>query len=284
MAYRSIVAVASGEESDARLFDAAAQLAARCGAQVRVLPAFPDPAADLISFGTAIKGASAAISERVREGERTQQQRLLTRLGESAARAGIASQPGAAAAIYAEARALMPAAAIAEASVLADLVMFAGAAARDGGPLAGAYAETLLQGRAPTLLVKDTEISVAAIAIAWDGSAEAGRAVRAALPLLGLADEVVILQNVSDLKPRSDTAKPEALTRYLAQHGVKRVRSAGLEGDNVAGSLLRGAMEARCGMLVSGAYGRPRLYELALGGTTRALVNATEPLYLFLKH
>ena len=46
----------------------------------------------------------------------------------------------------------------------------------------------------------------------------------------------------------------------------------------------RDARRARCGLLVAGAYGRPRLYELALGGTTHALVNAEDRLHLLLAH
>ena len=51
MAYKSIVAVASGQESDAHVFNAAARLASLCAAQARVVPAYPDLVADLIAYG-----------------------------------------------------------------------------------------------------------------------------------------------------------------------------------------------------------------------------------------
>lgn len=283
MAYKSIVAVASGQESDAHVFNAAARLASQSSAHARVVPAYPDPAADFIAYGAALEGVSGAILERVRESERAQQQKLESRLSEAAARAGVlyGSKPDGAS-IEAIERALMPSAAIAEAAVLADLVMFAGDAAR--GPLSGPFAETLLEARAPILIVNDDQFSVGALAVAWDGSPQAGRAARAAMPLLVAAEEVVIVQNVSDLGDRSKTAAGDAFATYLARHGVKRVRRLGVEGDDVAKSLLRGAHEARCSTLVAGAYGRPRLYELALGGTTRALVHARDRLHLFLAH
>lgn len=283
MAYRSILAVAAGDDSDAPLFNAAARLASQCEALVRVTPAYPDPAADLIAFGATLKGGSEALSERVREGERAQQQQMESRVAEAAARAGIASHAKAgAAAIVAEPRALMPAAAIAEGAVLADLIMFAGDAAR--GALSAPFAETLLQTRAPILLIKDDQFSLGTVALAWDGSAEAGRAARAAAPLLSFAEEVVIVQNVVDLGARAKSAASDALGDYLGRHGVKRLRRLGVEGDDVALSLLRAAHDERCSTLVAGAYGRPRLYELALGGTTRALVNSTNRLHLFLAH
>ena len=283
MAYKSIVAVASGQDSDGHLFNAAARLASQFAARARVLPAYPDPAADFVAYGAALEGVSEAIRERIREGERAQQQKLENRLAEAAARAGVPDGPKAdGASLEAVERALMPSMAVAEAAVLADLVMFAGAAAR--GPLGAPFAEALLEARAPLLIVNDDQFSLGSVAIAWDGSFQAGRAARAAMPLLVAADEVVILQNVSDLGAGFKSAASEAFGAYLARHGVKRVRRLGVEGDTVAHSLLRGAHEARCTMLVAGAYGRPRLYELALGGTTRALVQAKDRLHLLLAH
>lgn len=283
MAYKSIVAVASGEDSDVHVFSAAARLADQFSAHARIVPAYTDPAADFIAYGAALEGVSGAILERVRESERAQQQKLENRLSEAAARAGVlyGSKPEGASIDAAE-RALMPSAAIAEASVLGDLVTFAGDAAR--GSLSGAFAEVLLEARAPILIVNDDQFSPGVVAVAWDGSHQAGRAARAAMPLLATADEVVIVQNVSDLGDGSKAAANDAFAAYLGRHGVKRVRRLGVEGDNVAQSLLRGAHEARCSLLVAGAYGRPRLYELALGGTTRALVHAKDRLHLLLAH
>jgi nucleotide-binding universal stress UspA family protein len=283
MAYKSIVAVASGQDSDAHVFNVAARLANQSAAHARVVPAYRDPAADFIAYGAALEGVSGGILERVRESERAQQQKLESRLSEAAARAGVLyGSKSDGASIDAAERALMPSAAIAEASVLADLVMFAGDAAR--GALSGTFAEALLEARAPILIVNDDQCSVGAVAIAWDGSPQAGRAVRAAMPLLAAAEDVVIVQNVSDLGGASKAAAGDMFASYLARHGVERVRRLSVEGDNVAHSLLRGAREARCSLLVAGAYGRPRLYELALGGTTRALVHAKDRLHLFLAH
>lgn len=283
MAYKSIVAIASGQDNDAHLFNAAARLASQHAAHARVLSAYPDPAADLVAYGAALEGVSAAVIERVRDGERTQQEKLESRLAEAATRAGIlygSKLDGAS--IEVQTRALMPSVAIAEAAVLADLVMFSGEAAR--GPLSGLFAETLLEARAPVLIVNDDQFAVGAIAVAWDGSPQAGRAARAAMPLLAAADDVVVLQNVSDLDAEVKASASDAFSAYLARHGVKRVRRLAVEGDNVAQSLLRGARDARCSTLVAGAYGRPRLYELALGGTTRALVHAKDRLHLLLAH
>lgn len=286
MAYKSIIAVASGEQDDALLLTAAAKLAARSSGQVRVIPAYPDPAADLVYLGTVLNRASDAAMERVRAGEAQAQEKLEAVARDAAAREGVKfDTSGAGPCLYVDERTLLPAIAIAEAAVLADLVMFTARQARDVYGLAAPFAETLLEARAPVLLVKDDQFGVGAVAIAWDGSAQAGRAVRAAMPLLQFADEVVILQNADDLSEQTRaSASPEVLIAHLGRHGVTKARGVSISGDNVAKALLKGAHEQGCGLLVAGAYGRPRLYELALGGTTRALVNAEDRLHLLLTH
>ena len=56
MAYKSIVAVASGQESDAHVFNAAARLAGQSSAHARVVPAYPDPAADFHCLWRSARG------------------------------------------------------------------------------------------------------------------------------------------------------------------------------------------------------------------------------------
>ena len=286
MSYKSIVAVASGDKDDAQLLTAAAKLAARSSGQVRVIPGYPDPAADLVYFGAVLNRAAETVMERVRAGEAQSQAQLESAAREAAAREGVRFETcRAGPCLYVDERALLPGIAIAEAAVLADLVMFAARPARDLYALAAPFAETLLEARAPVLLVKDDQFAFGAAAIAWDGSAQAGRAVRAAMPLLQFAEEVVILQNTDDLSEQTRaSASPEALIAHLSRHGVARARSVAVSGDNVAKALLKAAHEQHCGLLVAGAYGRPRLYELALGGTTRALVNADNRLHLLFAH
>jgi hypothetical protein len=153
MTLKSILAVASGEREDAQLISAAAKLAARFSGHVRVVPAFPDPAADLVYYGTALR-ASREAAERIEASEREAQARVEAAAQAVADREGLSGDPaGAAASIVVEKRALQPAVALAPAAVLADLVMFAASAARSP-VLAGLFAETLLATRAPTLLLK----------------------------------------------------------------------------------------------------------------------------------
>lgn len=285
MSYRSIVAVASAGRDDAHLMKVTAELASRCSAQARVLPAFADAAADLVSFGAALNRAPSEVMERLRASEQDAQARIEQLAVDAAASAGVRyGGVGAGASMHVEKRALTPAVALAEAALLADLVVFSAKPARDSHALGAPFTQALLEARAPILLVKEAPFNVQAAAIAWDGSAQAGRAVRAALGLLSLMQDVVILQNQTD--PPSAQRSPvgaERLAQHLARHGVSRVRTVAVEGADVAKSLIEGARTHGCATLVAGAYGRPRLYELALGGTTRALV-ADDSVHMLLAH
>mgnify|MGYP000229841596 CR=1 FL=1 len=271
MSLKRILVVASGEAEDAHVLAVSAKFARQHGAVVNVLPAFPDPAAGLVAYGAAV-GASVLdqVVERIQQSEKEAQARLASLGRDVSAAEGVA--------IEVAPRALQPAVALAPAAILSDLVVFGAAAARAG--LAGLFAETLLSTRAPVLLVKDAPFKSSPIAVAWDGSAQAGRAVRAAMPLLAAADTVVLVRNADD----SGAEDAPGMGEYLRLHGVKAVSEKSVRGERVAPSLLAGSSDAGAGVLVAGGYGRPRLYELVLGGTTRALVNAPGGAHLLLAH
>jgi len=272
MALKSIVVVASGEREDAQTIGAAAKLAARFQAHVRVVPAFPDPAADLVYYGTALRTSPEA-AERIEASERDAQARVEAAAKQAAAREGLSADPRATApSIVVEKRALQPAVALAPAAVLADLVIFGAAAARSP-VLSGLFAETLLSTRAPTLLIRGAPPAGGPVALAWDGSAQAGRAARAALPILQAASGVLVLRNMDDETAEAEAGTMARLETYLTQQGVTNIAKRELHGANVAASLLAAAKADNCELLVAGAYGRPRLFEMVLGGTTRALVN-----------
>lgn len=287
VAYKSIVLVASGAREDEHCFAAAARLAACCGAQVRVIPAFPDPAADLVYYGAVLNRAAKAVAiERVQQGEFEAQSRLETMAQQVASVEGLKfGAEGVGPGIVVEKRDLMPAIAVAEAAIASDLVIIGGDSAREPLGMGALFAETLLSTRAPILLIRDRHFPLEAAAIAWDGSAQAGRAVRAALPLLAQVQQIVILQHGDDLDwEERSAARPERLIAYLGRHGVGRVRTVAVTGDDVAKALLAGARREHCDLLIAGAYGRPRLYELMLGGTTRSLVRAEGGPHILLAH
>ncbi|MGE0045099.1 MAG: universal stress protein [Hyphomonadaceae bacterium] len=279
MTFKSLVAVAGGLPEDRAVLTAAARLAAAFGGAAEALPAFGDPAADYAAVGIALSGgAGGATLEKIRASERTTQEQIEALAAEIT---GSERAP-----VRVLARELVPAAALARATVLGDLVVFGAGAASEATALRAMFAETLIANRAPALVVKSGDFDVnGRIAVAWDASPQAGRAVRAALPLLLCASEIVIIQCAADLGAYARAgADPVRLRDYLALHGAKTVRIASAEGANVNEALLRAASGAGAGLIVAGAYGHPRFFELALGGTTQALIKPGAQPHVLLAH
>ncbi len=123
------------------------------------------------------------------------------------------------------------------------------------------------------------------IALAWNGSAEAIRAIHAALPLVVRAGRVLLLQGES----RSDFSlgdlgwmPPFDISLYLQQHGVHVEPRPLATHENEAGAALLDAASRRgADLLVMGAWGRSRLSEWILGGATHhVLSHAAMPVFM----
>ena len=108
--------------------------------------------------------------------------------------------------------------------------------------------------------------------IAWDGSREAARAATDAIPLLQLAEHVLVLViDERDLGGRDDRRPGEELAAHLRRHAVKaEVRSMASDSAAVTEVLLAQAREQSADLLVMGGYGHSRLREMLIGGTTRS--------------
>ncbi|THC46667.1 universal stress protein [Massilia sp. Mn16-1_5] len=139
-----------------------------------------------------------------------------------------------------------------------------------GGDLA---AHVLLACPRPVLVVpyiqKETAVGKRVV-VAWNGSAEAVRALDGALPLLRLAERVVVAAFAPAGQPAAD---PELLP-WLRRHGIEAALLA--ESPGLAGGepLLSLVADQAADLLVMGAYGRARLSELLLGGVTRTVLEA----------
>ncbi len=103
------------------------------------------------------------------------------------------------------------------------------------------------------------------IAVFWNDSTEATRAVQAAVPLLAMAKEVTILR----VEEEEWYAGTEDLDVHLTRHGVKTVISKVLPREVRTGrSLLYAARDDSAEMMVMGAYTRSKLRQLMLGSVT----------------
>jgi nucleotide-binding universal stress UspA family protein len=115
------------------------------------------------------------------------------------------------------------------------------------------------------------------VLVAWDGSREAARAVRDAMPLLQAARHVSLLA-VDPLRQghMQQGAQTSGLVDYLAQHGIAATAievSSGRRGATE--DILRRARALGADLLVMGAYGHSRVWEFVAGGTTPELLERT---------
>lgn len=108
------------------------------------------------------------------------------------------------------------------------------------------------------------------VLIGWNGSPEAIRAVRAALPLLHRARHVVVLSGATRNPYMTNWDPPFDLSVYLDSHAVDHDLLPFRESDERAGrALLEQAQQQNADLLVMGAYGRSRFSEWMFGGATR---------------
>lgn len=118
------------------------------------------------------------------------------------------------------------------------------------------------------------------IAIAFNGSVEAIRALHAALPLLRNATQVLVL--LGEGKPIFDPPPPFPLNDWCVQH-LRHVDYVPLAATAGADALLREAHAGHADALVMGAYGHTRFAEWALGGVTRHMLQHAD-LPLLMRH
>jgi nucleotide-binding universal stress UspA family protein len=134
----------------------------------------------------------------------------------------------------------------------------------------------LFDARRLTALAPPREVTEAGrcVAVAWNGSAEAARAVGLSLPVLALAESVLLFSSGA---PKRSGLGVEALERYLGAHGIRgERREFGGRRRDVGKPLLEAAAAAGADMLVMGAYGQAHRRELLLGGVTEYVVGHAE--------
>jgi len=143
---------------------------------------------------------------------------------------------------------------------------------------------TLFAGSAPMLLVPQVyEVCgpPALVLVAWNGSGESTAAIRAALPLLRKASEVRLLDGWHETMPGFGPPTL-AIGDWLERQGVTvQQRRSFHPGEDAGARLLREAETMGADLLVMGAWGRSRISELVLGGTTHYVLSHTHlPLLL----
>jgi nucleotide-binding universal stress UspA family protein len=286
MSLKRILALASGGAGDGAALAFAAWVAGRHDGVVDVMPIYPDSAADMIALGMTLGVTlSRDAIDDLTGAERELQERIEAAARHAAQAAGLVFGPGhGSSGMAVLTRGLQPGHALSRHACLADLMVVAHESIRTL-PARDLLAQALLGDRTPVLVARgDPDRLSGPVAIAWDGSPQAGRAVRAALPLLAMASSIHVLQCVTGLDREAGDPDIEPLNAYLTLHGIGRGAITLVEGDDEGAALLAAAESPGAGLLVAGAWGHSRLRETVLGGATRSFLRRADGPCLLMAH
>lgn len=166
-----------------------------------------------------------------------------------------------------------PARGLARNSALADImVLSSGSGAKAGGQALGLLGDVIFNTNLPVVVQPDGVMKFEAagpVVVAWNGSFEAGHAVRAAVPLLKLASDVHIVVVEED---KDHDLPPLAASEYLSRYGIKSdIHDLAADKSSVQAVLLSAVDTLQAGYMVMGAYGHSRAREFLFGGVTRNL-------------
>jgi len=173
---------------------------------------------------------------------------------------------------------------MADAAALADLIVIN--RKLDAFPLPDMEAvagELIVKAGKPIFAVPDGTRGVEVgghVLVCWDGSAASTAALRAAVPLLQLAESVILLE-VDD---GSIKAPAEEAATYLSRHGITPVIARRtLLGGAAAEAILDEVRRRHVAYVVMGGFSHLRFTEALFGGVTRTLLSES-PVPVFLAH
>lgn len=273
-----------GELGDRAALDAAAKLLGATGGYVdaRVLRRDPRDVLPVVGegFGAAMIDEVMTAAE---EGSVELAAKAKKTFDEWAAASGasVGAAPGAAglSASYGELVGPVPGIEVAVERV-SDVVI-CGRAPRDVSPDRAALLEVaVMEAGRPVIVVPDAELQSIAttILVAWNGSAEAARAVSMSMPLLSRAQRVVVVTvDDGDVK-----AEPDSLADTLRANGVQAdAVVAKMDKAGVAATLEVEASKQKADLILIGAYSHSRVREFVMGGVTDdVLTDGSVPMML----
>jgi len=283
MTFKTILAAASGGSASDGTIELACRFARRFGAHLEAFHAKPDPR-DLFAYSTDAFGNSMSgdfVDRFVKDSEGIAAK---TKASFEATVAkhqiGISTAPSlglpekiAASASWRE-EVGYAATLVARRARFFDLVVLGRSERVVDQPHTDVVEQTLINSGRPVLIAPaqpPADIGEG-IAIGWNGSAAATRALAASLPFVASALSVSII-TIGDRHQGSAAA----LIEYLGWYGVaaKHRHIAAVEGSGVGQQLLSAAREESANLLVMGGYGHVPWREFLFGGATREVVGAS---------
>jgi len=275
MTYKTILAVLDTPDHAQRITDYALDVARRFDAHVlgvhaETLAALPLIAPMEIPDPTAIEALQEAARQETKQVEAIFRDSI-AREGRSAEWRSFISSSG------------YNAAAVMETMRAADLII-----ASQGDPNHDNRSELenlLFDSGRPVLLVPyvmKAPREIRRVMIAWNGSREAARAAFDALPFMKAAESVeVFCHDAPDRANQSREFAGVELAAALARHGVNVTLTTQESGGVSAATAIENRLaDNSVDLLVMGAYGTSRWWEMLFGGVTRSLLESMTALSL----
>ncbi len=274
MTIRTITLPVRGDNKGNNVLAHAAVLAKRFGAHVTVLHCRPRPT-DMLPYGVPIPGfmreqIATSASKLADEEERTLHAEFLDLVGAMGLVIGDAGS-GVPSALWQEASGRQIDV-LKYYGRLADLIMVP-KPDRDRNLGANTLRSALFASGRPVMMCPPRESAPETlcehIAIAWNGSVEASRAVALTMPLIEAAKQVTILSAGEEIHG----ATAEDLVTSMTLRGVDARLVRFKARESVGRDLLNEAAKAGADTLVMGAYGDSHERETVFGGNTQAVID-----------
>ncbi|WP_339738314.1 universal stress protein [uncultured Maricaulis sp.] len=170
----------------------------------------------------------------------------------------------------------LPEEAMADQGRVCDLILMAKPEGKAGAHELQSISMAATKSGRPVLLLpakRDAKAGFRRIAIAWDGSLEAMRAMVGAMPMLQAAEAVGVYRAGGDAEASDQLSE---IAAYLEQHDVTATTSTvALEGRSAAQTLIEAASAGRADLLVMGGFGAPLLLRAIGRDETTSLIDGT---------
>jgi nucleotide-binding universal stress UspA family protein len=166
-----------------------------------------------------------------------------------------------------------PARGLSRSSALTDVMVLSSCSGvKDNTLPLGILGDVLFNTKIPIVVQPDSVKKFTAAGpalVAWNGSFEAGNALRGAVPLLALASDVHIVVVEED---KDHDLPPLEASEYLSRYGIKsKIHELSATKSSVQAVLLSTVKTLDASYMVMGAYGHSRAREFLFGGVTRNL-------------
>lgn len=293
MTLRTILVAVSGGSASAGAVDAACRLAKRFGAHVEALHVRVDEREALLLYGDGFGAPLGGdLLDRIAADAAAAAANAKRIFDEAVARFGLPlyaapPAPGAnkvateGSAVWREEIGIAPEV-VARRGRLFDLIVLGRSERAVDEPHSNTVEETLLKSGRPVLLAPAVPPAKLddTIALGWNGSVEAVRALVAAMPFLARAQKVRVITVGT-----SEAGSGAEAVEYLAWHDIAAtaVVVPRIEGVGPGEQVLAAARDEGAGLLVMGGYGHKPWRELLFGGATREVIG-TSLLPLLLAH